>query len=168
MRRPVFSVIKEGRNRYLAAVGLLILGADQLTKFLVKSNMVVGQSVPEDSPVRLHYIQNTGSAFGLFANQTIILTIAAALGILVIGFFFFRGSGATTLFGLSLILQLSGAIGNIIDRVAYGYVIDFIDFRIWPIFNVADSSITIGFLLLAVVLILGKDKKGRAGDASLS
>ncbi|MEE9248210.1 MAG: signal peptidase II, partial [Dehalococcoidia bacterium] len=143
---PVFSVIKDGRSRYLVAVGLLILGADQLTKFLVKSNMVVGQSVPEDSPVRLHYIQNTGSAFGLFANQTIILTIAAALGILVIGFFFFRGSGATTLFGLSLIMQLSGAIGNIIDRVAYGYVIDFIDFRIWPIFNVADSSITIGFL----------------------
>ena len=168
MRMPMFSVINEARTRYLAVAGLLVLGADQLTKFFVKSNMVVGQSVPEDSPVRLTYIQNTGSAFGLFANQTIILTIAAALGILVIGFFFFRGSGASTLFGLSLVLQLSGAVGNIIDRVAYGHVIDFIDFRVWPIFNVADSSITIGFLLLAVVLILGKDQRERVEDASLS
>ena len=145
---------------------LPVLGADQLTKYLVRSYMEVGQSIPGDGFIRLTYIRNTGSAFGLFPNQTLILTIAAVVGVGIIGYFLIKGAGTNSLLGLSLTFQLGGAIGNVIDRVAFGYVIDFVDLRIWPIFNVADSSITIGFLLLAWVLLTGKDKKGRARDVS--
>jgi len=168
MRVPLIPVLKVEKGPYLLALGVFLLAADQITKFVVRNSMTLGQSIPEDAPVRLTYIQNTGSAFGLFPNQTLILTIAAVVGILVIVYFFLKGGGTSVLLGLSLTLQLSGAIGNIIDRIAYGYVVDFIDLRVWPIFNVADSAITIGFLMLALVLILGKDKKGKAGDASPS
>ncbi|MFQ5933912.1 MAG: signal peptidase II, partial [Dehalococcoidia bacterium] len=109
-----------------------------------------------------------GSAFGLFTNQTLILTIAAVIGVGFIAFFLIRGSGNSVLLSISLALQLGGAIGNIIDRVAYGHVIDFVDLRVWPIFNVADSSITIGVLLLAWVLLIGGDKKRGARDVSSS
>ena len=146
----------------------MILGVDQLTKFIVRTYMEVGESIPEDGIIRLTYIQNTGSAFGLFSNQTLFLTIAAAIGIGFIGYFFIKGAGFSRVLSLSLALPMGGALGNIIDRVTFGHVIDFIDLRVWPIFNVADSSITIGFLLLGWVLLTGKDKKGRTEDASKS
>ena len=160
------SIFKEARTLYFGVLIVLILGIDQLTKTLVRNTMYVGESIFPGSPVRLTYIQNTGSAFGLFQDQTLILTIVAGLGILFICCFFFRGSATSTLIMLSLSMQLSGAIGNLIDRIAYGYVVDFVDFRVWPIFNVADSSITLGFLLLAFILLLGKDTKRIKNEAS--
>ena len=63
-------------------------------------------------------------------------------------------------------MQLAGAIGNLIDRIAYGYVVDFVDFRFWPVFNVADSSITIGFIILAVALLFGRDSREKVSDGS--
>ncbi len=159
-------IFRERRNLYLLAFWMLILGADQATKALVRTRMSVGESIPEDSPVRLTYVQNTGSAFGLFANQTLALTIAAAVGVVVIAIIFFRGGGASNLLAVSLIMQLAGAIGNLIDRIAYGYVVDFVDFRVWPVFNVADSSITIGFITLAVALLFGKDSRDKASDGT--
>ncbi len=168
MEMPIISARRWTREALFVALVLLVLGVDQLTKFLVRTYMEVGESVPEDGIIRLTYIQNTGSAFGLFASQTLVLTIAAAVGVGLIVYFLVKGGGASTLLSVSLVLQLGGAIGNLIDRLAFGYVVDFADLRVWPIFNVADSSITIGFLLLAWVLLTGKDKKGRARDVSQS
>ena len=84
----------------------------------------------------------------------------------VIAFVFFRSGGTSNLLAISLTMQLGGAIGNLIDRIAYGYVVDFVDFRFWPVFNVADSSITIGFVALAVALLFGKDSKDKASDGA--
>ena len=166
MKARLAGIFRERRNLYLLALWLSILGADQTTKALVKNLMSVGESIPVNSPVRLTYVQNTGSAFGLFTNQTFALTIAAAVGIVVIAFVFFRSGGASNLLAISLTMQMAGAIGNLIDRIAYGYVVDFVDFRFWPVFNVADSSITIGFVILAVALLFGKDSKDKASDVA--
>ena len=168
MQMAITSTRRWTRGLFLTVLSSVVLGADQLTKYVVRTYMEVGESIPEDGIIRLTYIQNTGSAFGLFPNQTLILTIAAVIGVGIIGYFLIKGSDTSVLLSISLALQLGGAIGNIIDRVSYGHVIDFVDLRIWPIFNVADSSITIGFLLLAWVLLIGGDKKGRARDASQS
>ena len=167
MDMPITSARRWVKEAFFVAMILLVIGVDQLTKYLVRSYMEVGESIPEEGFVRLTYIQNTGSAFGLFPNQTLVLTIVAAVGVALIFYFLFRGS-ASALLSLSLILQLGGAIGNLIDRLAHGFVIDFVDLGRWPIFNVADSSITIGFILLAFVLLTGTDKKGRARDVSRS
>ena len=166
MKARLAEIFRERRNLYLLALWLSILGMDQATKALVKNLMSVGESIPVNSPVRLTYVQNTGSAFGLFTNQTFALTIAAAVGIVVIAFVFFRSGGASNLLAISLTMQMAGAIGNLIDRIAYGYVVDFVDFRFWPVFNVADSSITIGFIILAVALLFGKDSKDKASDVA--
>ena len=166
MKARLAEIFRERRNLYLLALWLSILGADQTTKALVKNLMSVGESIPVNSPVRLTYVQNTGSAFGLFTNQTFALTIAAAVGIVVIAFVFFRSGRASNLLAISLTMQMGGAIGNLIDRIAYGYVVDFVDFRFWPVFNVADSSITIGFVILAVALLFGKDSKDKASDVA--
>ncbi len=168
MQMAIISTHRWTRELLLTVLSLVVLGADQLTKYFVRTYMEVGESIPEDGIIRLTYIQNTGSAFGLFPNQTLILTIAAVIGVGIIGYFLIKGSDTGVLLSISLALQLGGAIGTIIDRVTYGHVVDFVDLRIWPIFNVADSSITIGFLLLAWVLLIGKDKKGRARDVSQS
>ena len=166
MKARLAGIFRERRNLYLLALWLSILGMDQATKALVKNLMVVGEHIPVNSPVRLTYVQNTGSAFGLFTNQTFALTIAAAVGVVIIAFVFFRSGGTSNLLAISLTMQLGGAIGNLIDRIAYGYVVDFVDFRFWPVFNVADSSITIGFVILAVALLFGKDSKDKASDGS--
>ena len=166
MKARLAGIFRERRNLYLLALWLSILGMDQATKALVKNLMVVGEHIPVNSPVRLTYVQNTGSAFGLFTNQTFALTIAAAVGVVIIAFVFFRSGRASNLLAISLTMQMGGAIGNLIDRIAYGYVVDFVDFRVWPVFNVADSSITIGFVILAVALLFGKDSKDKASDGS--
>lgn len=155
------------RNLLLLSFWAVILAFDQITKAVVRNTMYVGESIPADAPVRFTYVQNTGSAFGLFANQTFVLTIAAVVGVIVIAFVLVRQGRASNLLAISLTMQLAGAIGNLIDRISYGYVVDFVDFRFWPVFNVADSSITIGFILLAAALLFSKDSKDKATDGSL-
>ena len=168
MQMDTISTRNWSRELLLVFLSLSILGADQLTKYFVRTYMHVGQSIPEDAPIQLTYIQNRGSAFGLFPNQTFALTIVAVLGVGFIAYFLLRGDKSSFLLSISLSLQLGGAIGNIVDRIAYGYVIDFINFNIWPIFNVADTSISLGFLLLAWVMLTHRDKKQKPKDASAS
>ncbi len=168
MQMDAISTPNWPRDLLLLFLSLSVLGLDQLTKYLVRTYMYVGQSIPEDAPVQLTYIRNSGSAFGLFTGQTFVLTIVAFLGVGIIGYFLLRGGRSSLPLSIGLSLQLGGAIGNIIDRIAYGYVIDFIDVNVWPIFNVADSSITLGFILLAWTLLFHKDRKVKPKDASAS
>ncbi len=147
-----------GREALFIATVLSIFGLDQLTKFLVRSYMTVGESVPDGSPIRLTYIKNTGGAFGLFPNQTLFLVIVGALGVAIILYFYRKQSLSSPLLRLSLALQLGGAFGNLLDRIRLGHVTDFVDLRVWPIFNLADTSIVIGVFMLIFYLTLRKDK----------
>ncbi len=136
---------------------LLVAVADQLSKMWIRSNLVVGQSLPETGFFRLTHIQNTGAAFGLFQGQSFALTIVALVGIIVLLVYalliYRRFPILDNLLGKSALgLILGGTVGNLIDRLHLGYVTDFIDIGIWPAFNIADSAIVVGVIILAYSL----------------
>jgi signal peptidase II len=135
----------------------LVLAADQVSKHLVRTLMVMGESIPNEGIVRITYIINTGGAFGLFPNQTLLLTIAALAGVALMLFFYRTGAVPGGLARLSLALMLGGAIGNLIDRVRAGYVVDFVALGFWPVFNVADASMVMGITLLLAVALLVRE-----------
>lgn len=137
---------------FLAAVAVLVL--DQLTKFLIRANIQLNESIPIIKDIfYFTYVANTGSAFGLFKNLNWFFVLFAAVVIVVI-FYYLRAeiSEKEKNLQLAIGLLLGGTVGNLIDRLFYGAVIDFIDFRIWPVFNIADSAITISVVLLIILL----------------
>ncbi len=140
-------------------ISLVVLGLDQLTKYLVSTNMGLGESIPAHGFLRITHTYNTGIAFGLFPNQTLILIFASFLGIGFLLLYYHIHPFPGIFLRLSLGLQIGGATGNLIDRVRLGHVVDFIDVGPWPIFNLADSSIVVGLAVIAwVVLFSGEDR----------
>jgi signal peptidase II len=145
------------RLRLSLIVATLVVAVDQLSKLWIRDNLTPGESLPEIGFLRLTYTTNTGSAFGLFANQTfllVIITIVSLAGIVL--FLRYLGS-ASAWTSVALGLILGGAVGNLIDRLHLGYVVDFIDVRLWgnlhwPAFNVADAAIVVGICTLAYSL----------------
>ena len=130
-------------------IGGLTVLLDRLAKWLVIGRFHPGQSLPLLPPVlHLTYVQNTGAAFGLFKGQQLLFIV---ISVAVIGWISRElltrpPTDARIIWACGLIL--GGATGNLIDRLRVGYVIDFIDLRVWPVFNVGDSAITIGIALL--------------------
>ena len=125
-----------------------VLAADQLTKYLVRTNMALGESWPAEGLFRLTYGTNSGSAFGLFPNQTLVLIVASFIAIGFLVYFYRTQVRPTLLLRLAIGMQLGGALGNLFDRLKDGFVVDFIDVGAWPIFNIADSSIVVGMGVL--------------------
>ena len=141
-------------------VAVIVAVADQLTKSWIRTNLLPGESLPEIGPLVITHIGNTGSAFGLFTDQAFLLTLIAIVGLVVILFFFRYLPRTSILSSIALGLVFGGALGNLIDRVRIGHVTDFIYVRLWgdvywPAFNIADSSISIGVVVLAIYLIMG-------------
>ncbi len=137
---------------YFWATLVLTLILDRATKYLVTTHMLLGQTIPLiPNFFHITYVKNPGAAFGILAEKTwffIVITIFILLALLYLAY----SEGRKSLFlTVTLGLVAGGAIGNLIDRVQTGLVIDFIDFRgIWPfVFNVADSVIVVGMILLA-------------------
>ena len=135
----------------LAALTFLV---DQVTKFLVQKFLFFGESVPREGFLRLSHTHNTGSAFGLFQGQNTPLIVVALIGIAILVLIYHSQRQPSILLRLSIGLQLGGALGNLADRLLLGYVIDFFDVGPWPVFNVADSSIVIGLVLLAWLFLV--------------
>ncbi|HEY5426790.1 MAG TPA: signal peptidase II [Candidatus Tumulicola sp.] len=137
----------------IAAVAIVVLWLDQFTKRLVVASFLPGESrfvIPHF--LKWTYERNYHGAFGLFGSSSVLL-IGMAVVVLVLFWFSFRDAAAkSALVRVAFAMIVGGAIGNVVDRVHYGYVIDFIDFyRIWPnIFNVGDSCITTGVGLLLI------------------
>ena len=146
------------RNVVFPLAALLIVVADQLSKIWIRTNLAVGQSLPESGFPRLIHITNTGAGFGLLQGQSFALTIVAIVSIvalLVYAVFLYRRfpflNNRLAWLGLGLIL--GGVTGNLIDRLRFGSVTDFIDFGFWPAFNVSDSAIVVGVFIFAYTLI---------------
>jgi len=141
-------------------IAFSVLLVDQLTKLIVSKNILLNETIPViDNVFHLTLIHNKGAAFGVFKNQTAFFIAISLITIFMIGHKLrVRNTSRIDTLGLSLTLILSGAVGNFIDRICFGYVVDFLDFRIWPVFNIADSAITIGAVLLGYCL-LKKTKK---------
>lgn len=144
--------------RFLIGVFLVVL-ADQFSKIWVQSNVNLMESIPVIKGIfHITYIQNPYSAFGLLKFHNNIFIIIALLAIMII-IFFLRNKivEQNRLIFFAFIFILGGSLGNIIDRLRVGSVIDFLDFRIWPIFNIADSAINIGLLLLVIHFLFKKE-----------
>lgn len=121
--------------------------------------MHTGQSFPVlENVFHITFVKNPGAAFGLLAHQTTFFIIVALLVTGVIVYFNFTLPQEKQLLRTGLALQLGGAVGNSIDRVQTGYVIDFFDFRIWPVFNIADIAIVVGVSII-IWEILWEDRK---------
>ena len=144
---------------YFIIIALIIV-LDQLIKYLIQANMVLNHTIPIiDGVFHLTYIQNSGAAFSLFQNKTEFLIILPLIVTVIVLIFMTKNRRTehwTIL--LSMALIAAGGIGNLIDRIAYGYVVDFFDFRVFPIFNVADISVCIGCGLLLLYMFLVEPK----------
>ncbi len=143
------------RLLFFAALSLLVVAADQWTKQLARELLFRegARSIPVfGSVVRLTYVENRGAAFGLLQNQTAFFVLVALVVIVVIMLSFRFMANPSLLLITALGLQMGGAIGNLIDRVTTGYVVDFIDLSFWPVFNLADSAICVGVALLAYLV----------------
>lgn len=136
-------------------VVLAVLSLDQLTKFIIINNLSVNQSIPVIKGIfHISVVHNRGAAFGILKNQVPFLILTAIITVALIYLSLRKDRQKIKLSEkIPLALILGGAIGNLIDRVFFGYVIDFLDFRIWPVFNIADSAITIGAVMLGWTIL---------------
>ncbi len=141
---------------------LSIIGFDRLSKIFFSKILDLNESLILIKNV-LHFtlVHNTGIAFGLFKDSGSVFVIIPLIltGLLVYNIYYYRNSAhLTRTYIVAFSLILGGAIGNLIDRITLGYVIDFIDFRIWPVFNLADSAITIGAAVIFLKCIPSSSK----------
>jgi signal peptidase II len=129
----------------LGAIATIVIIVDQWAKQVVQTHMLPGMSIPViDNIFHITYILNPGAAFGILENERIFFITIALCMLALTAYFFKHIPQNFRLMRLGLSLLAGGAIGNVIDRVQTGYVVDFFDFRIWPIFNVADIAIVTG------------------------
>ena len=149
---PIFS-----RHRFFAGFPrflILFLCADQWLKWLVQTRMTPGETIPLLPFLYVTYVRNTGAAFGLLRGAGPLLILVSVAVILVLASSLRRDASSAATDGPSrcqrygMMLILGGAAGNLMDRVRLGYVVDFVDLRVWPVFNLADSAITVGIGLL--------------------
>ena len=149
-------------------VSLAVLLLDQWTKGLITRSFEVHQSTSVISNLfDLTYVRNSGAAFGLFASvdssiKAILLNSVAVVVFLIVSAYALRSSHKSVRLQVGLALILGGAVGNLMDRVRFGYVVDFLDFAVsghhWPAFNVADSAICIGVALLFLDMLRNEEE----------
>ncbi len=137
-------------------VAALLLLVDRATKVWALTDLAINGPVVLGKYLWLNYVENTGMAFGLFQNGNALLVIVmlAVIGYIIYSWKEIESYGAWATWGAVLIL--TGALGNLYDRLTLGFVVDFIDLRVWPVFNGADSFITVGAVLLGVSLLQKK------------
>lgn len=142
---------------------LVIILADQAAKYLVRMEMTLNQSIPLINGVfDLTYIHNYGAAFSILEGKQFLLIGITFLAVAAITVYIVRKRKTahfTLLLGLSMIV--GGGCGNLIDRILQGYVVDFLNIRFWPIFNLADMAVVSGCLLLMIYLLWLEPKAAR-------
>lgn len=145
------------RIHLLALFSCVLL--DQLSKHLVERLLPLGSRVTVAGPVVLTHVRNEGGAFGLFQGSPVRLALCGAGLLCVVALWWWFDSSAHRS-GWGLVFLASGSIGNFVDRLARGAVIDFIDVGYWPVFNFADSLIVIGVLMLSWAIVSGMKHSG--------
>ena len=155
--------MQKNKNKVYLTSGIVLL-IDQIVKLLIKTNMNLNEEISIiPNFFSIQYLKNTGAAFSILENQTILLAITSIICISVIIYYLKKEENLTTAMYLSFGLVLGGILGNLIDRIVYQGVIDFLSFQIFnynfPVFNIADIGITIGVLLLIIIYISRDIKK---------
>ena len=146
------------RDVVFGSIAVLVVIADQLTKWWITANLTLGEVLWDAGILRIIHIQNTGASFGIFKDHTQTIIIVVFIEIFIILFIVYLLRNRLTFIDSMLMrsgigLIMGGAIGNQIDRLLQGYVTDFIDFKFWPVFNVADSSAVVGTIIVAYCII---------------
>jgi signal peptidase II len=152
--------LEENKLKYILII-LSLIGIDQFSKYLALKYLKGVSSIPIINDVfHLTYVENRGAAFGLFQNNQIIFVVVAMIACIV-GLYYLYKKDLNLLAKSSIILLISGAIGNMIDRVRLGFVVDYFDFRIvWEyVFNVADIFVVVGTILLCIYILFFEDKE---------
>jgi len=136
-------------------VAAIVFVFDQITKEIIRDGLAIGESWPSDGwLIKITHVTNTGAAFGILQDQGIFLTVTAVLAIGAIAFYYVYPPLEHGVLRVAMGLLLGGAAGNLIDRLRLGHVTDFIDFPHYPEFNVADSSIVVGLVVITVFFVL--------------
>jgi signal peptidase II len=147
-------LLRRARFPLIVLIAALVVTLDIVTKNWFLRHYQLGESRSVTSFLFFTLVHNTGTAFGLFQNNNRLLLLTSYA---VLAMFVYSARGLSERGGgwgfLGVALVIGGAIGNIVDRHRYGQVIDFIDFRVWPVFNLADSAITVGAILIAIGLL---------------
>jgi len=141
---------------------LIVIVADQVTKYIVMSSMKLHQSISViGDTLRWTYVQNSGMAFSIKLLEGRLLGIISIIATIVFAFILIKSRREAPMFQLIIGAIIGGAIGNSIDRLRFGYVIDFIDVNLpdwwmdrWPVFNIADSAVSVSVVLLISIIIL--------------
>lgn len=155
----------------LLLVAALIILVDHLTKRLVETQLPLNATwapIPDIAHLfRITHVSNTGAAFGLFPGGSPLFTIIAVVVALIILAYNFSLPAGHRLLRVALGFQLGGALGNLIDRLRLGHVTDFLDFGPWPVFNLADTSIVVGVIILGLLMFMEQPQPER-GDEMLA
>jgi signal peptidase II len=137
----------------LVAIALAAVAADQLTKHIVAGQLSLDEGVHVVGPLWIRHVQNSGIAFGFFSQATAVVVVVTAIAVGWMLAFFARSGARHPVLPVALGLVIGGSVSNLADRARLGYVTDFIDFRWWPAFNLADSFIVAGVLILLGALL---------------
>ena len=160
----------------LILVGVILggIGIDQLTKILVSKNMALYESIPVIPKVfNITYIQNRGAAFGMLSDKIYVVLPITVVVIGICIFIYLKNKGESKIFDYAMLLIVTGAIGNVMDKLTRGFVVDFLNFEFmdFPVFNVADISVCTGAGLLIIYILFCSDKKkeaeGKADDTDM-
>ncbi|WP_026689976.1 signal peptidase II [Alteribacter aurantiacus] len=148
---------------YYYAIAIIVIIVDQFTKWLVVQNMELRQSIPIiENVFHLTSHRNAGAAFGMLQGQMWLFFIATIAVLIIVPYYIQKEGKNNPLFGITMGLVLGGAIGNFIDRLLFGEVVDFLDVYIgtynFPIFNVADSALVVGVGML-IIYVFKEEKK---------
>jgi signal peptidase II len=147
----------------LVAIAVVAVVADQVTKQLVVSTLVLDEHVHVVGSFSIHRVQNSGIAFGLFPSATAIVIVLTTVAVAWMLVFFARSGARHPVLPAAVGLLIGGSLSNLVDRVRLGHVTDFLDFRFWPAFNLADSFIVVGVAILLGALVAA-DRKPRRRD----
>jgi signal peptidase II len=152
------------RDLAFFSIAAAVIVLDQFTKWLVRSNLGLYETWPENSDgfFRIIHVTNSGAAFGILQGQTSFLIVTSMLGLVAIFLYYIYPPMEHGIIRIALGMQLGGALGNFIDRVRLGEVTDFVDVGSYPTFNVADASISISIVTVLAFFLL--QETGLAGD----
>ena len=156
------------RDWTLLQLAALVLALDQLSKFVVRQTLEWHYSWPYQGFFRFTHVQNTGSAFGLFQGHNLPLLLVSLAGVVVLAYIYRSQGQPSLMMRVSIALMLGGALGNLLDRILQGHVTDFIDIGPWPVFNLADSAIVVGLILMAWLLVMRRNESEETGGVDVA
>ena len=145
----------------LGAIAIAAIVADQVTKHIVAANLALGDRVHVVGPFAIRHVRNSGIAFGLSSNATPAVIVVTGIAVAWMLVYFARSGARHPVLPVALGLVIGGSISNLVDRVRLGHVTDFLDFKYWPAFNLADSFIVVGVAILLLALVSDDRKSAR-------